>query len=88
VLGRRDLSAGAIGVVIVSNPETLDRLSLPLGGTELEQAAATTQAGVFALDVALSIVEAPTNDITAARRLHYVAGRCDVLTSELAAKVS
>jgi hypothetical protein len=72
----------------VSNPETLDRLALPLGGTGLEQAAATTQAGVFALDVALSIVEAPTNDITAARRLHYVAERCNDLTDQLAAKVS
>lgn len=67
----------------MSTPETLDRLALPIGGTKQEQAAATTQAGIFALDVALSIVEAPTDEITAAKRLHYVAERCNELTVEL-----
>ena len=45
---------------------------------------ATAQAGIFALDVALSIVEAPTKDLTAARRLHFVADRCNELTKQLA----
>ena len=67
----------------MSKPETLDRLSLPLGGTGPEQAAASIQAGIFALDVALSIVEAPTDEATAAKRLHYVADRCNELTNEL-----
>ncbi|MFP6772794.1 MAG: hypothetical protein VCE74_10735 [Alphaproteobacteria bacterium] len=68
----------------MSTAETLDRLALPLGGTGQEQAAATTQAGIFALDVALSIVEAPTDEATAAKRLHYVAERCNELTDQLA----
>jgi hypothetical protein len=63
----------------------LDRLNLPLGGTRQERAAATTQAGIFALDIALSIIEAPTDDAIAARRLHFVAERCDDLTEQLAA---
>jgi hypothetical protein len=73
------------GVFIVSTPETLDRLALPLGGTRQERAAATTQAGIFALDVALSIIEAPTNDAVAAKRLQFVAERCNDLTEQLAA---
>ncbi len=71
----------------MSKPETLDRLALPLGGSRQEQAVATTQAGIFALDVALSIIEAPTDEATAARRLHYVAGRCDDLTKQLAEQI-
>jgi hypothetical protein len=35
----------------------------------------------------LSIVEAPSKDSTAARRLQYVAERCDDLTGNLAAQV-
>jgi len=72
----------------VSTSETLDRLALPLGGTQQEQAAATTQAGIFALDVALSIIEAPTNDAVAAKRLRYVAERCNDLTGQLAEQAS
>ncbi len=72
----------------MSTPETLDRLALPLSSDRKEVAAATTQAGIFALDVALSIVEAPTKDLTAARRLNFVAGRCDDLTKQLAEQAS
>jgi len=68
----------------LSTPETLDRLALPLTSDRKEVAAATTQAGIFALDVTLSIVEAPTKDLTAAQRLHFVAGRCNDLTKHLA----
>ncbi len=70
----------------MSNSESLDRLALPEGTSRQEQAAAATQAGIFALDVALSIVEAPSKDATAARRLQYVAERCDDLTGSLAAQ--
>jgi hypothetical protein len=70
----------------LSNSDSLDRLALPEGANRLEQAAATTQAGIFALDVALSIVEAPTDESTAARRLQYVAERCTDLTKDLAAQ--
>jgi len=72
----------------LSTPETLDRLALPVGGDQKAMAAATTQAGLFALDVALSIVEAPTNEITAARRLYYVAERCNDLTTQLTQRAS
>jgi|APSaa5957512535_1039671.scaffolds.fasta_scaffold230260_2 hypothetical protein len=75
--------AGANGAVTLSTPETLDRLALPAGSDQKEMTAATMQAGIFALDVALSIVEAPTDETTAARRLQYVAGRCDDLTGQL-----
>jgi len=71
----------------VSNSESLDRLALPVGGDRLEKATTTTQAGIFALDVALSIVEAQTDKSTAARRLQYVAERCTYLTKDLAAQV-
>ncbi|MDA1097630.1 MAG: hypothetical protein O2967_01490 [Proteobacteria bacterium] len=67
----------------MSTPEAIDRLALPTSGDRKEMAAATAKAGIFALDVALSIIEAPTNDITAARRLHYVAARCNDLTEQL-----
>jgi hypothetical protein len=80
------IRVGGNGVLIVSTPETLDRLALPLGGTQQEQTAATTQAGIFALDVALSIIEAPTDDGVAAKRLHFVAERCNDLTEQLAEK--
>ncbi|MDP6875729.1 MAG: hypothetical protein QF521_19570, partial [Alphaproteobacteria bacterium] len=50
----------------MSNSESLDRLALPQGTSRQEQAAATTQAGIFALDVALSIVEAPSKVSAAA----------------------
>ncbi len=70
----------------MSNSESLDRLAMPVGGGRLEQAA-TTQAGIFALDVALSIVEAPTDQSTAARRLQYVAERYTDLTKDLAVQV-
>ncbi len=80
--------AGGKGVFTVSNSESLDRLALPQEGNLQEQAAATTQAGIFALDVALSIIEAPTDESTAARRLQYVAERCTGLTEELADRVS
>jgi len=72
----------------VSTAETLDRLALPLGGTGQEQAASTTQAGIFALDVALSIVETPVNEATVAKRLHYVAERCNDLTGQLAGQTA
>ncbi len=70
----------------MSNSESLDRLAMPVGGDRLEQAA-TTQAGIFALDAALSIVEAPTDQSTVARRLQYVADRCTDLTKDLAVQV-
>jgi hypothetical protein len=72
----------------LSTPETLDRLALPTGGDQKEVAAATTQAGIFALDVALSIVEAPTDETTAARRLSFVAERCDELAGQLIQQAS
>ncbi len=83
-MAKRIIQVGVRGVFNVSTAETLDRLALPLGGTGQEQAAATTQAGIFALDVALSIVESPVNEATAAKRLHYVAERCNDLTGQLA----
>ena len=67
----------------MSTTETLDRLALPAGGDQRATAAATTRAGVFALDVALSIVEAPTDEATAPRRLYYIAERCNDLTEQL-----
>jgi hypothetical protein len=66
----------------MSRLETLDHLALPLSSDRKE--VATAQAGIFALDVALSIVEAPTKDLTAARRLRFVADRCNELTKQLA----
>ena len=66
----------------MSRLETLDHLALLLSSDRKE--VATAQAGIFALDVALSIVEAPTKDLTAARRLHFVADRCNELTKQLA----
>ena len=65
----------------MSTPETLDRLAPPLSSDRKEAAAA--QAGIFALNVTLSIVEAPTKHLTAARRLHFVADRCTKLTTQL-----
>lgn len=70
----------------MSATDSLDRLALPSGNDQKEVAAATTQAGIFALDVALSIIEAPTNETTAARRMRYVAERCDGLTGQLIAQ--
>jgi hypothetical protein len=68
----------------VSTPGKIGQFSLPPNGNAQELAAATSQAGVFALDAALSIVEAPTDELTAARRLRYVADRCGDLTRQLA----
>ena len=84
----RYYDAGANGVFTLSTPETLDRLALPLNSDQKEVAAATTQAGIFALDVALSIIEAPTKESTAARRLHFVADRCNALTEQLGEQAS
>jgi hypothetical protein len=87
-MAKRNSRSGGKGVFTVSNSESLDRLALPQGTSRQEQAAATTQAGIFALDVALSIVESPSKVSAAARRLQYVAERCDDLTEDLADQVS
>ena len=69
----------------MSTPVTLDPFAPPLSSDRKEAAAATAtaQAGIFALNVTLSIVEAPTKHLTAARRLHFVADRCTKLTTQL-----
>jgi hypothetical protein len=72
----------------MSTPETLDRLAPPLSSDRKKVAAATAQAGIFALNVTLSIVEAPTKNMTAARRLHFVADRCNKLTKQLIEQAS
>lgn len=72
----------------MSTPESLDRLALPASGDQKKVAAATTKAGIFALDVVLSIAEAPTNAAVAARRLQYVGDRCNDLNEQLIQQTS
>ena len=80
---KRIAATAANGDFTISTPETLDRFAPPLSSDRKEAAAATAQAGIFALNVTLSIVEAPTKHLTAARRLHFVADRCTKLTTQL-----
>jgi hypothetical protein len=85
---KRIAATAANGDFTMSTPETLDRLAPPLSSDRKEVAAATAQAGIFALNVTLSIVEAPTKNMTAARRLHFVADRCNKLTKQLIEQAS
>jgi hypothetical protein len=85
---KRIAATAANGDFTMSTPETLDRLAPPLSSDRKEVAAATAQAGIFALNVTLSIVEAPTKSMTAARRLHFVADRCNKLTKQLIEQAS